>query len=253
MNTNTNLTPTISSIKKKDAIYYWYMQNYKKYLDLYNSNKEKEQHGLFVELGSGSGLLKEIIPQILCTDVFSHTGIDMVVDATKMPFANESVNTFFMTNVLHHIPDVERAFAEIERCLIPGGSCLIIDHYPQGVIAKWIFKYFHEPFDEKASNWSLPTNGLLSSANSALSWIVFFRDREIFIKKFPLLKINSISPHGPLLYWLAGGLKSWSLLPNGNLFAFLRRWIIYFDNFLISKWPNTGSFMDILLNKKDDF
>ena len=46
------------------------------------------------------------------------------VDAERLPFADESFDLVLGHAVLHHIPDLDRAFAEFERVLAPGGSVL---------------------------------------------------------------------------------------------------------------------------------
>jgi ubiquinone/menaquinone biosynthesis C-methylase UbiE len=45
-------------------------------------------------------------------------------DAERLPFADESFDLVLGHAVLHHIPDLERAFAEFERVLAPGGTIL---------------------------------------------------------------------------------------------------------------------------------
>ena len=45
-------------------------------------------------------------------------------DAEQLPFADESFDLVLGHAVLHHIPDLERAFAEFERVLAPGGTLL---------------------------------------------------------------------------------------------------------------------------------
>jgi SAM-dependent methyltransferase len=46
------------------------------------------------------------------------------VDAERLPFRDESFDLVLGHAVLHHIPDLPRAFAEFERVLAPGGSVL---------------------------------------------------------------------------------------------------------------------------------
>ena len=48
----------------------------------------------------------------------------MPADAERLPFADASFDLVFGHAVLHHIPDLERAFAEFERVLAPGGTVL---------------------------------------------------------------------------------------------------------------------------------
>ena len=45
-------------------------------------------------------------------------------DAERLPFDDESFDLVLGHAVLHHIPDLPRAFAEFERVLAPGGTVL---------------------------------------------------------------------------------------------------------------------------------
>ena len=45
-------------------------------------------------------------------------------DAEHLPFAYESFDLVFGHAILHHIPDLPRAFAEFRRVLAPGGTIL---------------------------------------------------------------------------------------------------------------------------------
>jgi SAM-dependent methyltransferase len=46
----------------------------------------------------------------------------VATEAEQLPFEDESFDIVFGHAVLHHIPDVERAFAEFRRVLRPGGA-----------------------------------------------------------------------------------------------------------------------------------
>ncbi|MBX9769449.1 MAG: class I SAM-dependent methyltransferase [Bdellovibrionales bacterium] len=201
--------------------------------------------GIALELGSGGSFAKDLIPNLVTSDVVLYKDVDMVVDAQKMTFANEALRAVFLMNVLHHIPDSERFFSEAQRCLKSDGRIIIFDQYP-GFFAKPILKYFHhEGFDNKAKSWIFISEGPLSSANGALAWNIFFRDREIFETKFPNLKIQNISYHFPLLYWLSGGLKKWNLAPKGVL-----NFICAIEAFLLKLSKNFASFVTIEIAKK---
>jgi SAM-dependent methyltransferase len=199
---------------------------------------------LAVELGSGGGFVKEILPQVLTSDTLPYPGIDRVVDATAMPFQDGSVRFFFLLNVFHHISDVERFLGEAERCLQPGGRLFIVDQYP-GWLAWWILKYaHHEPFDDCTAEWRFPSTGPLSGANGALAWIVFERDRSRFESRFPALRIRGWRPCAPLIYWLAGGLRRISFLPSVAYPT-----VAWFDHALIKRWPQSASWVDIEIEK----
>lgn len=203
--------------------------------------------GLAVELGSGAGFVKLVVPEVVTTDILAYTGVDAVVDGTAMPFANESIRFVCMWNVLHHIPDAEALFRELDRCLVPGGRAMIQDQHV-GWIGRWVLRYIHhEPFRPEAAQWAFATDGPLSGANGALSWIVFQRDLKRFQKLFPRLRLNHYRPHTPLRFWLAGGLKKWSLIPSGTW-----RFVTALDRLLIHLSPQFGSFVEIELEKVEN-
>jgi ubiquinone/menaquinone biosynthesis C-methylase UbiE len=97
--------------------------------------------GRGLEIGAGTGyfslnLLKQgILSEATCTDVSSgmlqtlaasaerlHLDVGTeVCDAESLPFENSTFDVVFGHAVLHHIPDLERAFSEFRRVLKPGG------------------------------------------------------------------------------------------------------------------------------------
>ena len=198
--------------------------------------------GLAVELGSGGGFVQDVLPQVTTSDVLPYAGVDRVVDATRMPFADGSLRALFLLNVFHHIADAPAFLREAERCLCAGGRALIVDQYP-GWIGGPVYRWLHgEPFDAKAADWRFPTTGPLSGANGALAWIVFERDRARLLREHPHLRLDGFRRHTPLRYWLAGGLKRWRLLP-GALFGLATA----LDAALIRLSPRFASFVDVEL------
>ena len=198
--------------------------------------------GLVIEIGSGAGLSKETVPDIVTTDILPYETVDLCVDAMELPFKNCSLRAIFLLNTLHHIPDIQRFFYEAQRCLVSNGRIFIIDQYP-GWLSYWIYKYaHHEPFVPDAEKWSFETTGPLSGANGALCWMVFYRDRYLFEQMFEELRIDAITPHTPLCYWLTGGLKAWNLLPD-TLFNFAGK----VDDILSKRLPRLCSFVNIEL------
>ena len=97
--------------------------------------------GRGLEIGAGTGyfslnLLKQgILNEVTCTDVSPgmlerlsasaerlHLDVDTALcDAESLPFESGSFDVVFGHAVLHHIPDLERAFGEFKRVLKPGG------------------------------------------------------------------------------------------------------------------------------------
>ncbi len=229
-------------IKLKRAIRIMYAKNYFKFKKILESLAVE---GKVVEIGSGQGFIKELIPEAITTDIVSQKGIDLVFNCTNMPFDNGSVKAFFLLNAFHHIDDVETFLREAGRCLAPKGKILIIDQH-LGFISSIVLKYFHsEGFDTRTESWKFKSNDPLLSANGALAWIVFKRDQKIFEEKFKTtFKINRYIPHTPLMYWAAGGLKSWNLTFGPIYYV-----TILFDNLLMRISRNFGSFVDIEIEK----
>lgn len=184
------------------------------YIDFYNIlGSVKTRKGKKVELGSGAGFIKKIIPDIVTSDVIKGRGIDLVFSASKIPFRSASISAFYMLDTFHHIKDAEKALDEMSRVLIKGGKIIMIEPF-NTLWGKFIYTYFHyEDFDAKGS-WKIKGTGRLSDANDALPWIIFVRDRAIFEIKFPNLKLRKITVHTPISYLISGGLTKPQLLPS---------------------------------------
>jgi SAM-dependent methyltransferase len=94
-----------------------------------------------LEIGAGTGyfslnlMLAGIVQEATCTDISpgmvatlganaERLGLSVKTaraDAESLPFASESFDLVLGHAVLHHLPDLERAFAEFHRVLRPGG------------------------------------------------------------------------------------------------------------------------------------
>jgi SAM-dependent methyltransferase len=226
---------------RKTALRRLYRETYQRYAECL---ARCPGQGPVVELGSGAGFVKEVIPEVITSDVVPYAGVDRVIDGTRMPFGDETVRAIFLLNVFHHIADAVAFLREAERCLAPGGRMLIVDQHPGWISSPLLKLGHHEPFRPEAERWEFETSGPLSGANGALAWIVFRRDADQFAARFPSLSLQLYRPHTPLRYWLAGGLKDWSLLPG---WAWpLATWI---DQTLIALSGRFGSFVDVEILK----
>jgi ubiquinone/menaquinone biosynthesis C-methylase UbiE len=106
--------------------------------------RELPRYARSLEIGSGTGyftlnlLSAGLIAEATCSDISpgmletlktnaSRLGLEVSTepaDAEQLPFADRSFDLVFGHAVLHHIPDLPRAFAEFERVLAPGGTVL---------------------------------------------------------------------------------------------------------------------------------
>ena len=130
-----------------------------------------------------------------------------------MPFDNQSLDAIVMIDVLHHIPDARAFFREATRCLKPGGRVVMIE--PANTCwGRFIYTHFHHEGFDPNTVWEFQSQGPLSTANGALPWIVFNRDRRQFESEFPSLQIINIRHHTPFRYLASGGLTLRQLVPT---------------------------------------
>ena len=220
----------------------------KLYVDFYQEFKRRIPGDInskfIVELGSGGGFIKEVMPTVLTSDVLPVPHIDECFSALKMPFENDTVDAFLMLNVFHHVKDAESFLREIERCLKDQGRVIMIE--PANTLwSSWIWRNFHhEPFDPQGK-WSIEGDDPLFSANEALPWIVFCRDRKYIEKRFTGLKILDIKLHTPFLYLISGGVSMKQLLPT-----FIYNIVRGFEKMLAPLIRYLGMFMTIEIEKQ---
>jgi SAM-dependent methyltransferase len=216
------------------------------YSDFYHELKrylKNLDNGTIVELGSGSGFIKDVIPSVITSEILELPSVDMIFSAMEMPFVDASVDAIVMVDVLHHIPDVRAFFREARRCLVKGGRIVMIE--PGNTAwGRFVYQNFHhETFDPKAG-WVFESKGPLSTANGAIPWIVFHRDRAMFLEQYPDFKIVKTQFHAPFRYLLSGGFTLRQLMPSWSygmvkalerLLTPLNRWIGMFETIVIEK------------------
>jgi SAM-dependent methyltransferase len=173
-----------------------------------------EPPGSVVELGSGPGFLRDLIPEVIRSDVLPSDGVDVLLDGTHLPFVDSGLRAVVMTNVLHHLPDVESFLRSAGRCVRAGGALVMIEPW----VTPWSrFVYgrlHHERFDPRARSWHFDAGGPLSDANGALPWIVFERDRDRLEQEFPEWRIERIEPFMPFRYLITGGFSTRTFAPQ---------------------------------------
>lgn len=202
-----------------------------------------EGSGSVLEVGSGGGFLKELQEDALASEVFLVPNINIVLNAMALPFKHESLRAVLMVDVLHHIPNPALFFSEAARCVKSGGRCLFIEPWntPWG---KCVYQNLHhEPFNPEGG-WTIPSSGALSGANGALPWILFERDRQLFVEKFPQWRIVEVSPMMPLAYLISGGVSMRSIMP-GWAYLLVRA----FEKVIPSVEKKSGMFAFIMLER----
>jgi SAM-dependent methyltransferase len=93
-----------------------------------------------VEIGAGRGAFAGVHPGYVATDFSLHALAQvradprLQCDAQALPFADGSLAAVFSVAALEHVPQPERAVAEIDRCLRPGGRAFL---YPAWYVRPW--------------------------------------------------------------------------------------------------------------------
>jgi SAM-dependent methyltransferase len=168
-----------------------------------------------LELGSGAGFMASYVDNLITSDILELPGVDRVVDAcAALPFEDSSLRGIAMVNTLHHLPDVTVFLAEAVRCVAPGGAISMVEPWNTRWSRFVYRRLHHEPFEPDAASWTFESGGPLSSANGALPWIIFERDRRRFRERFPELEIRQVRPIMPIRYVLSGGVSMRALLPS---------------------------------------
>lgn len=173
--------------------------------------------GQKVEVGSGSSFFKLYYPNVITSDVKKSGLVDLQIDAQNMSFQAESISALYGINCFHHFPDPQKFFNELSRVLIRGGGCILIDPY-YGPFADFFYKrvFDTETFDKNQDTWITDYDSKDSKGpNQALSYVVFKRDYDLFIKRNPDLEIIYTSKFNNYIrYLVSGGLNFKPLLPD---------------------------------------
>jgi SAM-dependent methyltransferase len=202
--------------------------------------------GAKVELGAGISPMRDSYSEVLATDIVAAPHLDKVVNAEAMDFPDDSVRVIYGQNCFHHFPHPDLFFQELNRVLVPGGGAILLEPY-YGPLATFLYKrlFRTEGFDKAYPSWETPVSGPMNGANQALSYIVFFRDQELYQKKYPNLKVVHQELAGNYLkYLLSGGLNFRQLLPDSctglvglfeKVISPLNKWIALHHTIVIRK------------------
>jgi len=172
--------------------------------------------GRTLEVGGGTGNLKEFFPQAYCTDVVRLPWLDVVADAQRLPFAAKSLTNIVLFDVLHHIENVRFFFDEALRVLEPYGRIVMMDPYIS--ICSWpVYRFLHpEPVDFMQNPLTLrpaAANREPFDSNQAIATVLFERRFNQFAALYPQFTKLYRRRFAFWAYPLSGGFDHPSLLP----------------------------------------
>ncbi len=172
--------------------------------------------GTTLEVGAGSGNLKEVMADVVASDIVSCPWLDAVVDAQALPFADGSLANIVGVDVLHHVQYPRRFLVEARRVLAPGGRVVLLE--PAVTPVSWaVFKVGHpEPIDMRADPLAAgaPDPGKHPmDSNQAVPTLLAGRYRSRMEQEIPGLRVAHVERLSLFAYPLSGGFRPWNLLP----------------------------------------
>jgi SAM-dependent methyltransferase len=187
----------------------------------YHLIREALKPGIVLELGGGSGNLKEFFPDTISTDILFAPWLDAVLDGHRLPLKRESVNSIVLFDVLHHLAAPACFFFEAERVLSPGGRILMMEPYVSWS-SFFIYRFLHQeglhwsanPLDPEGPDGTRdPFQG-----NQAIPTLLFERYRKAFQEQYQRLRILREERMDFFTYPLSGGFHHRNLctLPLGR-------------------------------------
>ena len=197
-------------------IYNNYYKTIKK--NIYISNKSK-----ILEIGSGGGNIKKVIPKCITSDQFKNANIDRIENIYKINFKKNSISNIILIDVFHHLEFPSLALKEIHRILIKNGRIIMIEP-AMGLIPRLIYKIFH--YEPNGFNLNIKWNDIpekIPSANQyfaaqSMTWRAFFL-RELNLKS--KYKIKLVKPFSDFAFLLSGGYSYNAFYPK-FLYSFMK-------------------------------
>lgn len=189
------------------------------YLDMYQRIGREIPVGTFprvLEIGSGGGFFKEVLPHVVTSECVPVPGLDRVLDACRLADSVEAAAWDAITafDVFHHLPDVEGFLDGVTHALRPGGRLVMVEPWftPWGqALWRWIHP---EPCRLDPDDWRLVGHGRMLGANSRLPTSVFRDSPRRFAQRFPNLRVVGTRPFHKWLYVASGGLRLNTRVPR---------------------------------------
>lgn len=197
------------------------------YLDMFAQMHAYAADGDAFELGSGIGVMREVVPEVVVSDVVRTPYVDTVVSAYEIESTERVWSTIYAFDVLHHLREPFRFFESASRSLRVGGRIVLMEP-----AATWGGRAFYslvhpEPIKPRrlVSPYVFPADDAAGTfANMAMGWTLFVRDRREVddrLARIGLRRIAILFRDG-VAYPATGGLSRSQLLPTAVLRLLLR-------------------------------
>jgi SAM-dependent methyltransferase len=174
-----------------------------------------------LELGSGVGAIKDIIPSCMTSELFYAPGIDRVENAYDLNLDQEELDALILFDVFHHLQFIGEVFAEFKRVLRPGGRVLLFEP-DMSLLGRFVYGLCHaEPLSLNDSIcWDAPldfnTKKVSYYAAQGNAWRLFIKGelKEKWSKDWRLISNQRIVSFS---YWGSGGFSRRQFYPDSFL------------------------------------
>ncbi len=208
---------------------------YRRFHGLISSKIDRSVPGVILELGSGMGSIKEVIPDCVTTDLFPNPWLDRQENAYRLSFADGAVSNLILFDVWHHLRYPGTALAEFRRVLAPGGRVIIFDP-AMSWTGRLVYGLFHHeplgmrlPLTWEAPGGFRPEDADYFAAQGSATRIFWLREEPARLAAW---EVAAVSPFPSFEYFATGGFSG-PQLGGGLLFKFWRA----LDRGL-ARWPN---------------
>jgi len=222
---NREIHQNLEYWQKKKILQKVYADFYQKILGEVN----QKLPGKIVEIGSGIGNLKMVLPECICTDVFENPWIDQVENAYQLSFEAQTVSHLILFDVWHHLEYPVQVLQEFRRVLIPGGRVIIFEPCIS-LLGGMVYGWFHQ----EPVAWYVPIEKGKASDIHALGYYaaqgnatrIFYKSKYKDI--YSGFSIRTRRRWSALTYVLSGGYSGRQLYP-GTIYPLLKKAESAFD------------------------
>jgi SAM-dependent methyltransferase len=198
------------------------------YRDFHRRLLESCPPGRVLDIGSGTAHIKDFRTDVISTDILPFPGIDVVADAHRLPFADQTFSGVVMLDVLHHLERPIEFLRETSRVLKSGGRLAMIEPAMTAVARRFYDRFHDEPVDMDADAFAsvaINPNRDPFEANQAIPALLFAtpQARRRVEQVIPSLRVRSVDWLSLFAYPMSGGFQNWSLIPAalvGPMLAF---------------------------------
>lgn len=157
-----------------------------------------------LEIGSGFGNLKSVVPDCMTSDLVPSPWIDRIESTYSLSFSNGSLGNIVYFDVFHHLKYPGLALAECARVLGRQGRLIIFDH-DFGLLGAMVHAWFHpEPTGWGSDIQWLPTEEI--DLKNPAYYAATANAYRVFVRRSP--------------QWLLQGRDSWKTLETRRICSF---------------------------------